>query len=176
MEDIFTTTNRYRLFSITTVDLISHRKKRMNTETIKSTKPARNVKEKSSEDAVSHAVESPQNAPETGLIATHYPASGSLASMLFYVKAQCKINDKTFDGNAWGVNFPGGGALFGEVYLSDNTTLNDLYSKTSNFLYTATPLYTAFYFYDSDNNLLGHFQAGSVSTVFGSGGGSGSWS
>lgn len=115
--------------------------------------------------------------PERLKAATAYSANGSLASLIFYVKAQCHINGgKTFDGSAWGVSFPGGGALFGDVYLADNVTLEQLYSKTGSFKYYGTPVYTAFYFYDSKDNLLGHFQAGSVSTVVGGGGGAGRWS
>ena len=109
--------------------------------------------------------------------ATAYSANGSLASLVLYVKAQCNINGgKTFNGSAWGVSFPGGGALFGDVYLVDGVTLDQLYSKTGAFKFTATPVYTAFYFYDASDNLLGHFQAGSVSTVTGGGGGAGGWS
>lgn len=105
------------------------------------------------------------------------PANGSLASLLLYVKAQCNINGgKSFNGSAWGISFPGGGALFGDVYLADGVSVNDLYAKTGSFKFTATPVYTAFYFYDASDNLLGHFQAGSVSTVTGVGGGAGGWS
>ena len=110
--------------------------------------------------------------------ATSVSANGSLASLVFYVKAQCNVNGgKSFNGSAWGVSFPGGGALFGDVYLSEaSSSLDDLYKRTTSFTFTATPVYTAFYFWDSKNTLLGHFQAGSVSTVTGTGGGSGSWS
>ncbi|VAW64858.1 hypothetical protein MNBD_GAMMA11-2218 [hydrothermal vent metagenome] len=109
--------------------------------------------------------------------ATSYGASGSLASLVLYVKAQCNINGgKSFNGSAWGISFPGGGALFGDVYLADASSLDQLYSETTRFTFTATPVYTAFYFFDSKDNLLGHFQAGSVSTVAGAGSGSGSWS
>ena len=48
--------------------------------------------------------------------------------------------------------------------------------EPTSFTFTATPVYTAFYFLDSGSTLLGHFQAGSVSTVIGGGGGSGKWS
>lgn len=109
--------------------------------------------------------------------ATSFSANGSLASLILYVKAQCNINGgKSFNGSAWGISFPGGGALFGDVYLAGSFTLEQLYSKTGSFKFTATPVYTAFYFYDSSDTLLGHFQAGSVSTVFGGGGGAGGWS
>jgi hypothetical protein len=103
-----------------------------------------------------------------------YPAHGAVASLIFYLKVQVVVDGgKTFDGNAWGVAFPGGGALFGDVYTDD---LNALYSNTVSFAITATPVYTAVYFFDSNSSLLGHFQAGSVSTVGGTGGGKGSWS
>ena len=133
---------------------------------------------KLSEDAVSRTVESLGEITESKLqAATSYGANGSLASLIFYVKAQCNINGgKSFNGSAWGVSFPGGGALFGDVYLANAPTLDQLYSRTSSFTFTATPVYTAFYFFDSNQTLLGHFQAGSVSTVTGTGGGSGSWS
>lgn len=115
--------------------------------------------------------------PEKLQAATAYPANGSLASLIFYVKAQCIVKGgKTFNGSAWGVSFPGGGALFGDVYLAGASSLDDLYARTTSFTFTATPVYTAFYFHDKNDTLLGHFQAGSVSTVTGTGGGSGSWS
>lgn len=131
-----------------------------------------------SEDAVRHMVESLEKITESQLkSATAYPANGSLASLLLYVKAQCNISGgKTFNGSAWGASFPGGGALFGDVYLVNASTLDELYSRTTTFAFTATPVYTAFYFGDSRETLLGHFQAGSVSTVTGAGKGSGSWS
>jgi hypothetical protein len=133
---------------------------------------------KLSEDAVKSAVEIIGKITETELkSATAYPANGSLASLIFYVKAQCNINGgKSFNGNAWGISFPGGGALFGDVYLAGAATLDELYGRTTSFTFTATPVYTAFYFFDSGSTLLGHFQAGSVSTVTGTGGGSGNWS
>ena len=131
-----------------------------------------------SEDTVNRTVASLDNITAEQLqAATSYPATGSLASLIFYVKAQCIIKGgKTFDGSAWGVSFPGGGALFGDVYLVDGVTIDQLYNGTTSFTFTATPVYTAFYLFNSDGTLLGHFQAGSVSTVTGTGGGSGKWS
>ncbi|RBP51276.1 VapA/VapB family virulence-associated protein [Arenicella xantha] len=133
---------------------------------------------KLSDEVVESTAKSLANVTEPVLKASSaYGANGSLASLIFYVKAQCNVNGgKTFDGSAWGVSFPGGGALFGDVYLADASSLNDLYARTTSFTFTATPVYTAMYFFDSNNTLLGHFQAGSVSTVSGTGGGSGSWS
>lgn len=133
---------------------------------------------KISEDSLNRTLEGVKGITADQLkAATAHAANGSLASLIFYVKAQCNvIGGKSFNGSAWGVSFPGGGALFGDVYLQNGVTLDQLYSRTGSFKYTATPVYTAFYFYDASDNLLGHFQAGSVSTVTGVGGGAGTWS
>ncbi len=108
---------------------------------------------------------------------TSYSATGSIVSLLFYVQGQCTIADgKTFNGKAWGISFPGGGALWGDVYLAPKVTLDQLYSDTSNFVFLATPAYTAFWFKNASDEVLGSFHAGSVSTATGTGGGSGKWS
>lgn len=106
---------------------------------------------------------------------TAYPATGSVASMIFYLKFQVQIkghNGKTFDGDAGGVSSPGGGALFGDVYTDD---LQRLYSDTVSFEFQGTPVYLSILFFDKHSNLLGHFQSGAVSTVIGVGGGTGHW-
>ena len=106
-----------------------------------------------SEDAVRRTVESLEGITESQLkAATAHGASGSLASLIFYVKVQRQVyGGKTFNGSAWGVSFPGGGALFGDVYLTDAApTLDQLYSKTSSFTFTATPV-TPVYFLTSRN-------------------------
>ncbi len=106
--------------------------------------------------------------------ATAYPATGSVASIVIWMRWQVQVTKgKQFNGDSWGIAFPGGGALFGDVYTDD---IGALYANTATFAFTATPVYTALYFYDSNHNLLGSFQAGSVSTVTGTGGGNGSWS
>jgi hypothetical protein len=103
-----------------------------------------------------------------------YPATGSVASFIFYLKFQVTIKGgETFNGNAGGLSTPGGGALFGDVY-TDNLT--NLYANTVSFEFQGTPVYLSILFFDSSSNLLGHFQAGAVSTVSGIGGGSGHWS
>jgi len=104
-----------------------------------------------------------------------YPANGSVASFMFYLQFQVTIKNggKTFNGKAGGLTSPGGGALFGDVYTDD---LNRLYAATRSFEFQATSVYTSLLYFDGSSNLLGHFQAGSVSTVNGFGGGSGSWS
>lgn len=103
-----------------------------------------------------------------------YAANGSIVSMIFYLQVQIAVSGgKTFNGKAGGVSTPGGGALFGTVYTDD---IDRLYASTVSFEFQATSVYTSVLFFDSDSNLLGHFQAGAVSIVNGVGGGSGSWS
>jgi hypothetical protein len=107
---------------------------------------------------------------------TSYPCTGSVASLIFYLKFQITITPaggKVFNGNAGGVSSPGGGALFGDVYTDD---LNRLYSNTVSFEFQGTPVYLSILFFDGNSNLLGHAQCGAVSTVLGVGGGTGSWS
>ncbi|OUE40933.1 MULTISPECIES: VapA/VapB family virulence-associated protein [Halomonadaceae] len=105
---------------------------------------------------------------------TAYPANGSVASLIFYLKFQVNITNggKTFDGNAGGASSPGGGALFGHVYTND---LERLYRDTVSFEFQGTPVYLSILFFDSHSKLLGHFQSGAVSTVIGVGGGKGKW-
>jgi hypothetical protein len=106
--------------------------------------------------------------------ATAYPATGSVASLLFYLQFQVVINGgKTFDGKAGGISTPGGGALFGDVYTDD---VNRLYSNTASFQFNATPVYVNINFFDRHSSFLGHLQSGGISTVLGTGGGSGGWS
>lgn len=103
-----------------------------------------------------------------------YPANGEVASMVFYLKFGVDITGgKTFRGDAGGLSTPGGGALFGDVYTDD---IDRLYRDTVSFEFQGTPVYLSILFFDSNSNLLGNFQAGALSTVTGTGGGSGSWS
>ena len=105
---------------------------------------------------------------------TTYPANGSVASLIFYLRFKVDVKGgKSFTGNAGGITTPGGGALFGDVYTDD---INKLYSNTVSFEFQGTPLYLSILFFDESSNLLGHFQSGAVSTVLGIGGGSGTWS
>lgn len=116
------------------------------------------------------------DAAVTSLKATtaKYAATGSVASLIFYLKFQVSIKGgKTFDGNAGGASSPGGGALFGDVYTDD---LDRLYRDTVSFEFNATPVYLSILFFDGNSNLLGHFQSGAISTVLGIGGGKGEWS
>lgn len=134
------------------------------------------LKGKVSDDHIRNTVDSLLT-PSTEATATSYPAKGSIASLIIWTKCYCTVtNGKSFEGSSWGIAVPGGGALFGDVYLQDNVTIDQLYANTRTFALTATMAYTAFYFYDGNHSLLGTFQAGSVSTVAGTGGGEGSWS
>jgi hypothetical protein len=105
---------------------------------------------------------------------TKYSANGSVASAIFYLRFQVSIKGgKTFNGNAGGISSPGGGALFGDVYTDD---VNALYANTHSFAFQSTPVYLSIQFFDKHSKLLGHFQSGAVSTVAGTGGGTGGWS
>ena len=107
-------------------------------------------------------------------VATAYPATGSVASLIFYLRFQVNVtNGKSFNGDAGGLSSPGGGALFGDVYTDD---IDRLYRDTVSFEFQGTPVYLSILFFDGNSNLLGHFQAGAVSTVTGIGGGTGKWS
>ena len=102
-----------------------------------------------------------------------YGANGSVASMIFYLKFQVNVTGgKSFNGNAGGISSPGGGALFGDIYTDD---INRLYSSTHSFQFNATPVYLNINFFDGNSNFLGSFQSGGISTVLGTGGGTGSW-
>lgn len=102
-----------------------------------------------------------------------YPATGSVASLIFYLKFQVNITDgKSFNGNAGGISSAGGGALKGDVYTDD---LDRLYRDTVSFEFQSTPAYLSILFFDGHSKLLGHFQSIALSTVTGVGGGSGSW-
>lgn len=84
---------------------------------------------------------------------------------------QCVVdNGPTFLGHFWG----GGPATRtpGSIYTDD---AERLYSQSTSFMLAATPVYTSFIFMDDSGNALGSFQAGSISTVTGTGGGSGHW-
>lgn len=102
-----------------------------------------------------------------------FGGSGSVLSVIFYLKFQLSVEGKSFNGSGGGVSSPGGGALMGTVFTDD---LEKLFNETQNFQFNCTPVYTSLLFFDNKSNLLGHFQGGSVSTVLGVGGGSGSWS
>ena len=116
------------------------------------------------------------SATKKSILATSssYPAKGSVASFMFYLQFQVNVtNGKSFNGKAGGISSPGGGALFGDVYTND---INKLYWDTVSFQFNWTPVYTSLIFFDKHSNALGTYQSGSVSTVLGTGGGSGKWS
>ena len=111
----------------------------------------------------------------TSDVVDSYAAHGAVVSMIFYFKVQVSIDDSndTFNGSGGGVSTPGGGALIGDVYTDD---YDELMASTVSFECTMTSVYTSVLFFDSDSNLLGHFEAGSISTTNGIMGGTGSWS
>lgn len=103
------------------------------------------------------------NATKLAATTRSYGANGSIVSELIHLSVQVTITGgKTFNGSAWGISYPGGGALFGDVYTSD---LAGLYANTVGFNVIATPVYTTVIFMDAGGNSLGSLQAGAVSTV-----------
>jgi hypothetical protein len=104
-----------------------------------------------------------------------YYATGSCVSFIFYMQFRVQIHEgsRWFHGHAGGITNLSGGALIGEVYTADR---DRLYRDTVSFAFTAVPAYTALYFFDAHSNLLGTFQAGAVSFMTGTCGGTGSWS
>lgn len=107
-----------------------------------------------------------------------YPISnGSIIGGIFYVRisAAIEVNGRLYNffGNGGGLFTPGGGAVMGDIYTSDPVRL---VTSTVSFQVNATPVYVNVNFFDNSSNLLGHLQAGAVSTVVGTGGGTGSWS
>ena len=103
--------------------------------------------------------------------ASTYPATASISAL----RVQCTITGgETFNSSHGGI--PGPGDLTGYVSLAGATSLDDLYSRTTGYLFTLTAVYAAIYFLDANGSLLAFFQAGAVSVVPGTGGGSGKWS
>lgn len=96
---------------------------------------------------------------------------GSVASALFYLKFQVNTDDYQFNGQAGGISTPGGGAIYGDLYVKDE----QIFEKTHSFQFNAASAYCSLLFFDSHSNLLGHAEFGGVSTVAGIGGGSGHW-
>ena len=105
-----------------------------------------------------------------------YHTQGSLICAVFYFRVTVGgYGDvkKQFTGNGGGGGLPGAQALIGDLYTSD---LERLYRDTDSFQFTVTPVYTSVLFFDKSSRLLGHYQAGAVSTPTGGiGGGKGSW-
>ncbi|HKV40839.1 MAG TPA: VapA/VapB family virulence-associated protein [Blastocatellia bacterium] len=108
--------------------------------------------------------------------ATAFPATGSIASLVFYLKFQVQVTSTprpdVFNGRGFGASSPGAGFLVGHIY-TDN--LARLVEQTDAFTFLGTPVYLTMFFFNGQGALLGHGQFGAVSTVLGSGGGSGSW-
>ncbi|WP_020210768.1 VapA/VapB family virulence-associated protein [Gilvimarinus chinensis] len=129
------------------------------------------------ESSMRRTVQTLENTTESRLrTATPYDAEGSLSSLIYYVKAKCCVDGgRTFSGRVWEQGLPQGGSLVGDVFLADGCSIDDLYCRTCEFTFTATPSYTAMYFFDFNEMLLGHFQAGAISNVFSVGKGEGTW-
>jgi hypothetical protein len=106
---------------------------------------------------------------------TSYPADGTFVALLFYMRVTVRVrgDNRQFTGNAGGLGSLGGGGSWGDVYTDD---LLRLYRDTVSFSFQSTPVYISVQFFDSNSNLLGHYQGGAASVAAGTGGGSGTWS
>ncbi|WGD37440.1 VapA/VapB family virulence-associated protein [Lysinibacter sp. HNR] len=109
-----------------------------------------------------------------------YNVTGNVASAIFYLQLGVQVQDgsgvvfETLKGNAGGIFTPGGGALVtGTLSTNDSERL---FAHTVSFQITAAAAGFSVLFFDSSSNLLGHLEAGGVSTVVGVGGGTASWS
>ena len=129
---------------------------------------------KLSEAELAAAIAQIEKAEAAEKVGYGYYAYGAVASLVFYLQFELNSCGHDFFGKAGGATLPGGGALFGTLFIADGHTADELFEKTNAFWFTCALTYTALYFLDG-NTLLGHFQSGSVSTVLGGGGGSGSW-
>ncbi len=107
-------------------------------------------------------------------VETAYEATGNIACAVIWARVQARLIDRNmhFQADTWGGGSPGGGALFGHIY-TDN--VDELLQNTSKVLVYACAAYTAFVFQNRVERVLGHFQAGSVSTVAGFFKGDGRW-
>jgi hypothetical protein len=100
--------------------------------------------------------------------------TGTVISRIFYLQFQIVLEGgKTFNGKVGDIASPAGGSLVGDLYTND---LDRLYRDTVNFEFQSTSVYTSLVFFDGKGILLGHFQAGPLSSIAGMGTGSGSWS
>ena len=98
----------------------------------------------------------------------------TIDSFLFYMRVEVSISGgKTFDGNSGGLSFPGPGLGWGDLYTND---INALYNSTKSFMFDAAVAYLSVTFFDAHSNVLGTFQSGGLSSVVGTGGGTGHWS
>jgi len=113
----------------------------------------------------------------------HGPSGGMyyhtlrIISFLFYqnIEVWGEITENVywdFIGQAGGMSSPGMYGGFGNVYTDD---IDKLHTNTKTFfMYSVVGVYSAIYFYDKDQNLLGHFQA-AFGALMGSLGGTGHW-
>jgi Rhodococcus equi virulence-associated protein len=108
---------------------------------------------------------------------TAYPAAAWFTTFLFYMHCECQITGDTprFRGNAGGVFLPpivGVGGSFGNLFTDDK---QKLYQQTTTLEVHCAAVYVGMTFWDSNSNLLGHYEAGGIGSL-GIGGGTGTWS
>ncbi|PQV49757.1 VapA/VapB family virulence-associated protein [Paraburkholderia sp. BL21I4N1] len=112
--------------------------------------------------------------------AKQYPTKATIISAIFYLRFNIETTTdrhynkvlKSFTGNAGGISSPGGGTMFGTIFTKD---IEQLYAETKSFQFNASPVMLNVNFFGNGSKFLGNFMSGGVSTVGGTGGGSGRW-
>ena len=102
-----------------------------------------------------------------------YVANANVFSAVVYVQLTVNVIDgNNFDGKSDGISSPGAGEFLGSLFTND---IDNVYLNTSKFHYSAGPTIFSLSFLDGQSNLLGYFQSGGLSSVIGTGSGSGHW-
>jgi Rhodococcus equi virulence-associated protein len=106
-----------------------------------------------------------------------YPATADIISYIVYATLTVQLTNmpspNTLNGKAGGLFTPGRGLPLGWIVTSD---LPGLLQNTTNFYIGSVASYFTVVFFDSNHNSLGSFQGAGPTTVFGTGGGTGTWS
>lgn len=107
---------------------------------------------------------------------TPIDAESSFSSLIYYIKIRCAVDGgRSFSGRIWGQGLVHNGLLCGDIYLTEGFSIDDVYRRTCEFTFATTPGYSAVYFFDFNQILVGHFQAGPLAKIFAAGKGEGSW-
>jgi len=104
---------------------------------------------------------------------TKYSANGGITFTIGWVHIGITVDGgKNCQGDGGGLFSLGGGYFWGDVYTSD---IQRLYRDTVSFQVNVTPVFANINFFDSNSNLLGHFEGGGACLGGGSGGGKCKW-
>jgi methylthioribose-1-phosphate isomerase len=116
-------------------------------------------------DAAVKAILAPQYQEEN--------ATAYYGSAVLYAKVEVWVDcAQLFTGQAGGLATPGSGYSWGVVYTPDCAALA---ANTVSFAFVSAISYFSVYFFDGNSNSLGFFQGGGISSIIGTGGGTGGW-